>query len=151
MEVAALLLAGGRTLKEAAAECGVAERTLRRWLAEDADFASKLTACRTAIFAEAVGRLTTLSGQAAAVLGALLYSESEGIRLRAAAAIFQHLAPGFAAVEARHVMDLGKKILRRSAQLDEWQKSLNVQQQQLDDQRQRANGNGAGGPYGHGR
>src|SRR6516165_9594194 len=75
MEVAALLVAGGRTLKETAAESGVGERTLRRWLAGDAAFLLKLKECRTAIFGEAVGRLTTLGGQAAAVLGALLASE----------------------------------------------------------------------------
>jgi transposase-like protein len=145
-EAVAFLLASGKSAREAAREAGVGERSLRRWLHDDADFHLKLMACRTAIFAEAVGRLTTLGGQAAAVLGELLTNESAGIRLRSASAILQHLAPGFAAVEARQVMDLGKKILARSKQLDDWQKSLTAQQAQLDDQRLRANG--AGGLHG---
>jgi hypothetical protein len=147
MEVAALLVAGGRTLKETAAKSGVAERTLRRWLAGDAAFLLKLRQNRTAIFAEAVGRLTTLGGQAAAVLGALLTNESAGIRLRAASAILQHLAPGYRVLEEREVRALAEKVMAWSKELDEWQQTLKAQQQQLDE---RLRANGVGG-LGHGR
>ena len=89
-ESAALALASGRTAAEAAAEAGCSVRSLRRWLAEKDGFRERTQELRTELFGLAVGRLSELSGKAAAALGELLESEAEGIRLQAARSILEH-------------------------------------------------------------
>jgi hypothetical protein len=148
MEVAALLLASGRPLKETAAECGVGERSLRRWLREDRDFIRRVRECRSGIFAEAVGRLAVLGGKAADTLGRLLDDESAGVRLRAAATVIGALAGGFKVLEERQACELAEKALSLGQTVDAERRQLEVERRQLETERQRPGGNGAGGPYG---
>jgi hypothetical protein len=150
-EAAAFLLATGRPVKEAAAECGAGERSLRRWLAEHKGFIRRVREFRTGVLAEAVGRLATLGGKAADTLGRLLDDESPGVRLRAAATVLGTLATGYKVLEERQACELAEKALRYAEDLDaEWAR-LKAERQRLDAERQRPGGNGAGGPYGHGR
>jgi hypothetical protein len=87
-EAAALLLAAGRTIKAAAAETRVAERSVRYWLKEEA-FRYRVQELRSELFNRAVGALCRLSGRAAAELGKLLRSKDERTRLNAAKAILE--------------------------------------------------------------
>jgi hypothetical protein len=139
-------------MKEAAAQAGVTPRSVRRWLAGDQDFIRMVREHRTTIFGQAVGKLTVIGGQAADTLAELLgHDQPPGIRLRAASAILQHLAPGYQALEERRVLEVGEKVLLRSKQLDgEWQE-LKAAQRRLDDEWLKLRSNGAGGPYGQGR
>jgi hypothetical protein len=87
-EPAALLLAGGATVKDAAAGAGVSERAVRNWK-RDPPFQARVEELRSELFGHAVGRLAGHHGKAADVLGALLDSDSEGVRLKAARAILE--------------------------------------------------------------
>src|SRR5688572_8750882 len=86
-EAAALALATGRTVRDAAEKSGVGLRTLHRWLAEDADFRRLVTRVRSELFDRAVGRLADGAARAAEALTALLDSQSESVRLQAGKAI----------------------------------------------------------------
>jgi hypothetical protein len=88
-EAVALALAGGSNVRDAAGACGVGERTVFTWL-KDPAFRDRVDAIRSDLFALAVGRLAGLSGQAAEVLGGLLASRSEAIRLQAARSILDY-------------------------------------------------------------
>jgi hypothetical protein len=158
MEVAALLLAGGRGTKETATQCGVSERTLRRWWNEDREFIWRVKEHRTSLLAETIGQLATLGGKAATTLHRLLDDESPGIRLRASAIILNALLPGYRALEERTALNLGEKALRFASELDAERARLRDEQRRLDDERQRLNdewmklrSSGVGGPYGQGR
>jgi hypothetical protein len=141
-----MLLAGGKSTREAAAECGLSERTARRW-AGDVDFGVSVMKFRSAILAETVGKLASIGGRAVDVLAELLTDESAGVRLRTAAVIFANLAPGFRAIEERQAVELAQKALHHAKLLDnEWAR-LKLERQQLDAERQQG-GNGAGGPHG---
>src|SRR5262245_8894617 len=85
-EPTALALAAGRTIAAAAAECGVAERSIRGWL-RDQRFVTRVRQLRGELYARAVGRLVDLAGRAAETLGALLDAEAAATRLAAARAI----------------------------------------------------------------
>ena len=81
--VAALL--ASKTVAEAAASAKVGERTLFRWLAEDAAFRAALSQAEGELLATTTRRLLGLQGQALEALEYLLTrGESEGVRLRAA-------------------------------------------------------------------
>jgi hypothetical protein len=104
-----LALAAGRSAAEAAAACGVGERTVRTWLADPA-FVARVQAIRGELSALAVGRLADLSGKAADALGRLLDEPSPMARLGAARAILEagpwlreqdELAAKLAALEAK--------------------------------------------------
>src|SRR5262245_27937896 len=71
-ERAVLALLTDRTIGEAASRCGVGERTLRRWLAEDVDFKLQYEAARTAIFQEGMNRVQVLVVRAVDTLEDLL-------------------------------------------------------------------------------
>jgi hypothetical protein len=88
-EAVALLLAAGRSVADAASETGAGVRTIRRWMAADAAFGDRVQELRTELFALAVGRLSNLAGKAADLLGQLLESQSEGIRLQAARSVLE--------------------------------------------------------------
>lgn len=87
-EAAALLLAAGRTVRDAAAELGIGERTLHRWR-DDAVFRKRETTLRGELLAAGLGKLSDTASAAAAVLRELLASESEGIKLAAARSVLQ--------------------------------------------------------------
>jgi hypothetical protein len=80
-----------KTIGEAAAKCGVSERTLTRWLAEDADFRSQYEeACSQAQDA-AFARLRLVADRAVATLERNLGSARAADQNRAAAALLHHL------------------------------------------------------------
>jgi hypothetical protein len=85
-ESVAVLLASGRSIRDAAAETTVGERTIHTWLNEPG-FRAAVSGLRDRLLAETVGRLTQAATRAATALEGLLDSESESIRLRAATAI----------------------------------------------------------------
>lgn len=88
-ELLAAKLAAGATIKAAAAELGISEKTARRRLADPA-FQQQVAALRRELVAGAVGRLADRMAQAADVLGKLLESANETIRLKAATALLTH-------------------------------------------------------------
>jgi len=84
-----LALAGGATVRDAAAKAGVGERTAHRRL-EDAAFRSRVTEARCRMFDQAIGQLAEAAATAVATLQSLLKNESATIQLRAARAILAH-------------------------------------------------------------
>lgn len=88
-EAVALALAGGQTVRDAAKATDVGERTIHRWLAEDAAFRRRVSELRDAMYSAAVGRLADLTGTAAEVLGELLESQADNVRLAAARTILE--------------------------------------------------------------
>jgi hypothetical protein len=96
-----LALATGLSVPAAAQRAGASERTAYRRL-DDPAFRSRLAQARSALFAEAVGRLAGLAGKAADALGELLTSDRDLVKLQA----------------ARSVLELGPK-LREAGELAE--------------------------------
>jgi hypothetical protein len=87
-EPAALALARGSTVKDAAAVAGVSERAVALWKL-DPPFQARVEELRAELFAAAVGRLAGHHGKAADRLGELLDSADENTRLKAARAILE--------------------------------------------------------------
>jgi hypothetical protein len=78
----ALALAGGATLRDAAAAVGIGERTAtRRWA--DATFRLRVSEMRGDMVARALGKMADGMSEAADVLRKLLAAESESVRLGA--------------------------------------------------------------------
>jgi len=71
-ERAILALLSHRSLSAVAKRARVGERTIRRWLTEDADFTAELVRARTAIFEAGVERAQSLTGLAVRTLHDLL-------------------------------------------------------------------------------
>jgi hypothetical protein len=95
-------LAGGASVREAAALAGISERTAhRRW--SDPQFRQKVNEAWSEIVRQAVGKLGDASTHAAAVLRELLNADSESVRLSAARSILDHTVKfsEFASVEQR--------------------------------------------------
>ena len=105
----ALALASGKTLRDAAAVVGIAERTAtRRWA--DPTFRQRVAELRGEMVGHALGRMADGMGEAADVLRQLLGAESESVRLGACRAILElgvklresvDLEERFAAMERR--------------------------------------------------
>ena len=87
-EIVAALLASGKSVVDAASQAKVGERTIHRWL-DDPAFRAHVADLRGSIIATALGRLADGMSEAAEVLRELLHSESETIKLRAAAEILK--------------------------------------------------------------
>ncbi len=89
--VAALLT--GLNAKQAAAHCNLGERTVYRWLAEDADFQAELAGAEGRAIDAATRRLVGLQSLAiAAFRDALTDPEvSDGVRIRAAENVLNYL------------------------------------------------------------
>jgi hypothetical protein len=85
-EAAALALAGGKTVKQAAKAAGCSERSVHYWQA-DPVFAARLAELRTQLFGAAVGQLAGLAAKATAALAKLLRAKSETVRLGTCRAI----------------------------------------------------------------
>lgn len=86
--VAALAVAVGKTVKDAAAEAGIGVRTLYSWLKKPA-FRRRVSAIREQMVGAAVGRVSRDMASAADVLGKLLKSRSEDTRFKAAAKLIE--------------------------------------------------------------
>jgi hypothetical protein len=111
-EAAALLLAVGRSVKAAAHEAGVAERTLRNWKAEGA-FRARVQELRSEVFGRAVGALCGISVRAARTLARLLQSADEKVQFGAAKAVLE------AAPRMREQIDLVEQMEELKRQMDE--------------------------------
>ena len=73
------------SIGKAAAACGIGEKTLRRWLTDDAAFQAAFEAARHATFQAAISRIPALTVKAVDTLGALLAAtEPAAVRLGAA-------------------------------------------------------------------
>jgi transposase len=91
LEMLAISVARGRSLRQAAKASDVAETTARRWAAEKG-FKDRVATRRAEIIGQATGRLSRLAGKAADTLGDLLDAKHEPeIRLKAARAVLQDL------------------------------------------------------------
>ena len=71
-ERAIVALLSETSIAKAAAKCGVHEKTLRRWMADDEDFKRRLTAERHAMFEAEMNRVQALTGQAIDTLATLM-------------------------------------------------------------------------------
>jgi hypothetical protein len=89
-EALALGLAAGKSVREAAAEAGVSERTAHRRLA-DPGFRGRVTSLRYRLIDDGLARLAGGACDAADTLRGLLQSASDGVKLRAAVAILERL------------------------------------------------------------
>ena len=84
-ERAILALLSEKSIGLAAARCGVHEKTLRRWLAEDAEFQTEYAAARRATFEAGMSRVQALTARAVDTLEDLLGAKDHpAVRLGAA-------------------------------------------------------------------
>lgn len=65
---AAAAIARGETAETAAQAAGVSERTVRRWQADEVEFAARVNDLRAEMFEDAAGRLSALTVKAVAAL-----------------------------------------------------------------------------------
>jgi hypothetical protein len=84
-ERAIVALLSENSIGAAAERCGLNEKTLRVWMAEDEAFKQDLAAARRSVFETAMGRLQPLAAQAVETLAALMgESAPPSVRLGAA-------------------------------------------------------------------
>jgi hypothetical protein len=102
---AAVLLASGRAIKDAAAETGIGERTLHTWLSNPR-FRAKVVGLRARLLDEATGLLAASAVRAVGVLRDLLGDPNPHVRLRAAVGILAAL------LKAREHIEMDERILR---------------------------------------
>ncbi len=107
-------LAAGLTVPEVAAQCGVAECTIRRWIRQPA-FKTKLEAARAELVSLTVGKLANTATTAAATLRELLSpSNPPSVRLGAARAVLELGA------KWRETEELARRIEVLEAQISNW-------------------------------
>jgi hypothetical protein len=87
-----LVLAGGRTVAEAASEVDISPRTVNRRL-EDPAFRRRVEETRTAMFEVALGNLAGSLTEACSAVRSLLKSDSDQVKLGAARTIFDMTMP----------------------------------------------------------
>src|SRR5215468_2793511 len=102
-EAVALLLAAGRTVKDAAREARTAERTIHYWRADDA-FRRRVRELQAELFGRTVARLVSLGGQAADTLARLLDSGNEAVALGAARTVLE------AGARLRETVELARRV-----------------------------------------
>jgi hypothetical protein len=85
---AALALASGKTIRDAAADAKVSERSVRNWLG-DPLFIARVRELRNGMYTAAVGKLADLSGRAADTLGELLRNGTAQLKLQASRAVLE--------------------------------------------------------------
>lgn len=113
-DAAALALAAGHTIEEAAKKAGAGGRTIRTWLHDQPAFVRRIGELRAEMTGRALGRLVEGMASAADTLGYLSRrGKSEMVRLSA----------------ARAVLELGVK-LRDSVELEERIAALEAQPNQ---------------------
>jgi hypothetical protein len=88
-EAAALSLARGQSITEAATAAQTTERTIYRW-ARETEFQRRVGALREGLIHEAGGALAGNSTEAVKVLKELLTSQSENVRMKAADRLLAH-------------------------------------------------------------
>jgi hypothetical protein len=109
--IAALLSA--KDIQAAAAQAGVGERTLHRWLDEDPAFKTALRAAEAQVIDGVVRRLTGSANSALNVVMVIMLDSTTpvSVRLRAAIAILDQL------IKLRELNDLEQRIARLEEQL----------------------------------
>jgi hypothetical protein len=85
-----LALSTGQTVREAAKTAGIAESTAYRRL-RDEEVRQEISAVRTQMLSEAIGRLSAAASSAVGTLETLLESSVESVRLGAARAILDRV------------------------------------------------------------
>ncbi|HWB13030.1 MAG TPA: hypothetical protein VG826_27640 [Pirellulales bacterium] len=105
-------LAAGASLREAAEQAGVEERTARARLA-DADFRRAVSRARGRLFDSALGRLADLACKATGVLERLMASDQPSVARRAAKAVLE-LGP-----RLRESTELDERLTRLEEKADE--------------------------------
>lgn len=85
-ERAAIMLASGSTVVDAATATGAGVRTIHAWL-DDPAYMGFVARLRDRTLSVVIGKLSEAATRAAAVMESLLEAESESVRLRAASAI----------------------------------------------------------------
>jgi hypothetical protein len=104
-EAAALALAAGRTIDEAARDSGAGGRTIRTWLHDQHAFTRRIGALRSEMTSRALGRLVEGMVSAADTLGFLCRKgKSEQVRLGAARALLE------LGVKLRETVELEERI-----------------------------------------
>lgn len=101
----AAMIAAGRSIKAAAAEIEIGERTAHSWLA-DPRYRTFVAELRGRMMDESVGRLAEATSEAVGTLKALLNDGSSNVRLRAATSILD------VAVKLREHVELDARMLR---------------------------------------
>lgn len=110
--LAALRLAAGGTLEQAAEASGASERSVRRWHTEDAAFRAEVDQLRGEIISRACGLLADGMAEASAELRRLVSNEDARIRLRAADVLLSRgLDLKSAADDGRRLDELERRIL----------------------------------------
>jgi transposase-like protein len=100
---AAMKLVAGESVVAVARELGIPARTIYSWLA-NREYREYIDNLRTAIVAEAVGRLVDASTRAAETLVRLLDDPDSGIRLRASTSLIETM------VRLREHMEFDRRI-----------------------------------------
>jgi hypothetical protein len=100
MEAAIAALLREPTVRKAAEKAGVGERTLRRWLKDDAGFQSAYAAARRQLLEHSLSRLEAVAGRAVSVLRKALASDDRALSLRAALGVIDR------ATKAAEMLDL---------------------------------------------
>jgi hypothetical protein len=113
-QAAAVALAAGETIAEAAAGAHMGERTLLRWLHEDASFRAQVEEIRNRLLEQATGRLANTATAATVRLKRLVRSKSESVALGACRCVLDHV------VRLRDGAFLAAEV----AELKAWRKQL---------------------------
>lgn len=103
-------LTTGATIKEAAKDAKVSERTAYRRL-EDPGFKAQLSAARDLLIGETVGRLVAATSSAVDTLQELLADERSTVRLGAARSIIEQ------ALRIREASELAERVTRLEQEL----------------------------------
>src|SRR5262245_2540293 len=85
----ALLVAGGMSVRQAAAKAGVGLRTAHRWSAEDADFQRRVAELRGTRVRRAVGRISAPRDRAVGRVREVVASADERVALGACRAVLE--------------------------------------------------------------
>ncbi len=88
IEILAVALAAGRTVREASGRAAVSERTVYRRL-KDSEFQKRVAELRSDMVGQAVGMLVEAGSAAVQTLKELLSSQSDSVRLGAARSILE--------------------------------------------------------------
>jgi transposase-like protein len=115
-----------KTIKEASGKCGISERTLYRWMAQDEDFQTELNDIEQVITKASTFKLILIQEEAINTLRQLLVKDgvSDSIRLRAAIFVLDKLI-GFHAYWERKY---GVSTLGYEDPIDRWIDNVSVKE-----------------------
>lgn len=103
------------TIKEAAAQAGIGEVTLWRWLQEQ-EFAAAYRAARRQVVERAISELQSATGEAVEALKRNLACENPAVEIRAARIIIEQ------AIKGVELVDLQERVERLEGLLEEQEK-----------------------------